>query len=215
MLNAQRSVHAARNGFELDTQLILPERTCFTVLSDDVQTLWVESELTAGAQIDVSEAGSMGMSPSPSVAGQVTDGHLVTSKRLWSAIWVAFAVTMGVAAVDYVTLFMSAVIPGWIWCIAAGGLLLAAGVVAVFMDVATARRERGPLRRDVVAKVAACVVVTVWAVALWATLDGGCFARECAAVPQAVTLFAVFPVFPLAVLALIGYLVRRALPVRD
>lgn len=157
----------------------------------------------------------MGMSTSPNVASQDTDVHLVTSKRLWSAIWVAFAVTMGVAAVDYVTLFMSAVTPGWIWCITAGGLLLAAGVVAVFMDVATARRERGPLRRDVLAKAVACVVVAVWAVALWATLDGGCFAQECAAVPQAVTLFAVFPVLPLAALTLTGYLVRRALRVQD
>ncbi|WP_432457746.1 hypothetical protein [Cellulomonas iranensis] len=60
MLNAQRSVHAACDGFELDTQLIMPERTCFTVLSDDIQTPWVESELTAGAQIDVSEAGKHG-----------------------------------------------------------------------------------------------------------------------------------------------------------
>lgn len=157
----------------------------------------------------------MGMSTSPNVASQDTEAHPVTSKRLWSAIWVAFAVTMGVAAVDYVTLFMSAVIPGWIWCITAGGLLLAAGVVAVFMDVATARRKRGPLRRDVLAKVAACIVVAVWAVALWATLGGGCFAQECAAVPQAVTLFAVFPALPLAALTLIGYLVRRAVPVQD
>lgn len=152
----------------------------------------------------------MGMSTSPSVASQDIDGHLVTSKRLWLAIWVAFAVAMGVAAVDYVTLFMSSVIPGWVWCVTAGGLLLAAGVVAVFMDVAAMRRQRGPLRRDVVAKVAACVVVAVWALALWAGIDGGCFAEECAAVPQAVALFAVFPVLPLAALALIGYLGRRA-----
>lgn len=60
MLNAQRSVHAACNGFGLDTQLILPKRTCFTVLSNDIQTPWVESDLTAGAQIDVSEAGKHG-----------------------------------------------------------------------------------------------------------------------------------------------------------
>lgn len=159
----------------------------------------------------------MGMSTSPSVASQNTDGHprAVTSTRLWSAIWVAFAVAMGVAAVDYVTLFMSAVIPGWVWCVTVGGLLLGAGVVAVFRDVATARRERGPLRRDVVAQGVACVVVAVWTVALWAALDGGCFAQECAAVPQTVSLFAVFPVLPLAALTLIGYLVRRASVVRD
>lgn len=36
---------------------------------------------------------------------------MVTSKRLWSAIWVAFAGAMGVAAVDYVTLSMSVLFP--------------------------------------------------------------------------------------------------------
>lgn len=38
MLNAQRSVHAACDGLELDTQMTLLERTCFTVLSNDIQT---------------------------------------------------------------------------------------------------------------------------------------------------------------------------------
>ncbi|MBD7981499.1 hypothetical protein H9623_14950 [Oerskovia sp. Sa1BUA8] len=61
MLNAQRSMHAACNGFDLDTQMTLPERTCFTVLSNDIQTPWVESELTAEARIDVSEAGKHGL----------------------------------------------------------------------------------------------------------------------------------------------------------
>ncbi|ACZ32052.1 hypothetical protein Xcel_3048 [Xylanimonas cellulosilytica DSM 15894] len=60
MLNAQRSVRAACNGFELDRQMILPEQTCFTVLTNGIPTPWVESELTAGAQIDVSEAGKHG-----------------------------------------------------------------------------------------------------------------------------------------------------------
>lgn len=60
MLNAQRSVHGACDGLELDTRLTLPERTCFTVLSNDIHTPWVESEPTARAQIDVSEAGKHG-----------------------------------------------------------------------------------------------------------------------------------------------------------
>jgi len=151
------------------------------------------------------------------VASQDTDGQplTATSKRLWSAIWVAFAVAMSVAAVDYVTLFMSVLVPGWVWCITTGGLLLGAGLVAVLMDVASVRRARGRRRRDVVAQVAAGFVVAVWALALWRALSGGCFAQECTAVPQAVTLFALFPALPLAALTLIGYLVRRGLPVRD
>ncbi|ACZ32053.1 hypothetical protein Xcel_3049 [Xylanimonas cellulosilytica DSM 15894] len=153
----------------------------------------------------------MDRSTSPSVASQDIDRQpfTVTSKRLWSAIWVAFAAAMSVAAVDYVTLFMSALFPGWVWCVTTGGLLLAAGVVTVFMDVAFVRRERGSLRRDVVAKVVACVVFAVWALELWRALGTGCFGQECAAVPQAVTLFVVFPVVPLAALTLVGYLVRR------
>lgn len=153
----------------------------------------------------------MDRSTSPRATSQDIDGQpfTVTSKRPWSAIWVVFAAAMGVAAVDYVTLFMSVLFPGWVWCVTTGGLLLAAGVMAVFMDVASVRRERGSLRRDVVAKVVACVVVTVWALALWRELNSGCMGQECAAAAQAVTLFVVFPVVPLAALTLIGYLVRR------
>ncbi|MFD6094275.1 hypothetical protein ACFWGN_19350 [Oerskovia sp. NPDC060338] len=153
----------------------------------------------------------MDRSTSPSATSREIDGHpfTATSKRPWSAIWVVFAAAMGVAAVDYVTLFMSVLFPGWVWCVTTGGLLLAAGVVAVFRDVESVRRERGSLPHDAVAKVVACVAVAVWALALWWELNSGCMGQECAVASQTVSLFVVFPVIPLAALTLIGYLVRR------
>ncbi|MBD7981500.1 hypothetical protein H9623_14955 [Oerskovia sp. Sa1BUA8] len=154
----------------------------------------------------------MDWSTSPRVTSQDIDGQqpfTVTTKRPWSAIWIAFAAAMGVAAVDYVTLVMSVLFPGWVWCVTTGGLLLAAGVKAVFIDVESVRRERGSRPRDAVAKVVACVVVTAWALALWRELNSGCMGQECAVASQAVSLFVVFPVIPLAALTLIGYLMRR------
>lgn len=152
----------------------------------------------------------MGTSTSPRVADQDVGGRpfKITSRQLWSAIWIGYAVSLAVTAVDYVTLFMGA---GWIWCVTTGGVLLGAGLVAVFMDVASVRRVRGMRRRDGVAQAAAGVVVALWAIGLVRVLVDDCFARECAAVPVAIGLLVVFPVVPLGALTLIGHLVRRAL----
>lgn len=63
---AQRSLHAACNGLGPAPDLMLPAVTCFTVLSSDMQTPWLESELTKGIKIEIVEAGRHGELTIPS-----------------------------------------------------------------------------------------------------------------------------------------------------
>lgn len=159
----------------------------------------------------------MDRSPSTTAARPKPDRrHLgVASRRLWASIWAALAVVLVVAVADYLTMFLSAVVPLWLWCITGGGLVLATAFVAVVVDVASVRRARGRRRPDVVAHVAAAVLVGLWVWLLWRLLTGGCLAEECQSASLSTSLFVLFPVVPVAGLTLIGFLVRRGHHAQD
>lgn len=150
----------------------------------------------------------MESSPSPVAASEVRDLQF-TSRWLWRATWASFGVVLAVGVLDYLTIFMSPFIPLWLWCLVGGGLALAAAAFAVNVDVVDARRKRGRRVIDLVARLAAALVLGLWLVALGVLGAGGCFTNQCVSVSLWVVLLTQVPIVQLGGLTLVGFLVRR------
>lgn len=153
----------------------------------------------------------MESSPFPAAGSAVREPHDLqfASRWLWRATWAAFGVVLAVGVAGYAMVFLSSVVPLWLLLAVGNGLTLSAAMFAVNVDVVDARRKRGKSFIDLIARVAALLLVGWWLAALWTVLADGCFTQECDPIPIWRILFVLIPVVPLAGLTLGGFLVRR------
>ena len=186
--------------------LVRATTTCFAVPRRD--TPGVGSGRGAGTTIEERERDSMDSSPTPTVDRGARPVRSAGA-RLWRAAWIVFAVVVTVAVADYLLLFMSRVVPSWMWSVTGGAVALALAIAALRVDVVLARRARGPRGVDLAAQVVAAVLVGAWLGLLWDLLRSGCLDGTCE--PPAVwkPLFVLVPIVPLGGMAVLGLLVRR------